>query len=205
LQRQAHRLHEAGVHRLRETSRYAIVDGRPLPVGGCSKDPDARPGRSAGGMGKGYKMHTLVSLKHAILAYEIRPMNEAEQTVALDLVTQLPPRITRLLGDGNYDSMKLHNRLYGVGKRLYTPIRQQRVGRRQQPRRLRLLRLAQRPMARRLSNLRDEAERAFGQESNVAFGFKGLPAWARRTGRVFRWMWGKNLLHNAWLLTRTAA
>src|SRR5512145_5773 len=205
LQRQAYGLHEAGVDRLDETSRYAIVDGRPLPVGGCSKDPDARPGRSAGGMGKGYKMHTLVSPKHVVLAYEIRPMNEAEQTVALDLVARLPRRVTRVLGDGVYDSMKLHRRLHHAGKKLYTPIRQGRVGRRQQPRRLKLLRLAQRPVGRRLGKLRDEAERAFGQESNVAFGFKGLPAWARRARRVFRWMWGKNLLHNAWLLTKTAA
>ena len=205
LRGQARRLHERGVLRLRETSRFGIVDGRPLPVGGCSKDPDARPGRSAGGMGKGYKMHTLVSPRHAILDYEIRPMNEAESKVALDLVPRIPQAVTRILADGNYDSMKLHCRLQETRKKPYTPIRHGRVGRRRQPRRLQLLRLAQRPIGRRLTTLRDEAERAFGQESNVAFGFKGLPAWARRTGRVFRWMWGKNLLHNAWLLHRTHA
>jgi hypothetical protein len=205
LQYQAQRLHELGVDRLGETSRYAIVDGRPLPVGGCSKDPDARPGRSAGGMGKGYKMHTLVSLKHAILAYEIRPMNEAEQTVALELVARVPHRVLRVLGDGIYDSIRLHRRMENAGKKLYTPIRKGRVGRRQQPRRLQLLRLTQRPIGCRLLKLRDEVERAFAQESNVAIGFKGLPAWARRSHRVHRWMWGKNLLHNAWLLFRLKA
>lgn len=205
LQCQARRLHEAGVHRFGGTARFAIIDGRPLPVGGCTKDPDARAGRSAGGMGKGYKMHTLVSLTHVIMAYEIRPMNEAEPTVALDLVPQTPNMVTRVLADGVYDSMRLHQRMQEAGKKLYAPVRQRRVGRRQQPRRLQLLQLWQRPIGLRLAKLRNEVERTFGQESNVAFGFKGLPAWARRNRRVFRWMWGKNLFHNAWLLTKTTA
>jgi hypothetical protein len=205
LQHKASLLHELGVRRFGENSRYAIVDGRPLPVGGCTKDPDARPGRSAGGMGIGYKMHALVSLRHVILSYEIRPMNEAEPTVALQLIEGMPEAITRVLGDGVYDSMNLHRRVASVGKKLYAPIRQGRVGRRQQPRRLQLLRLWRRAIGRKLEKARDEVERTFGQESNVAFGFKGLPAWARRSRRVDRWMWGKNLLHNAWLLTKTNA
>ena len=205
LMEKAHAVHRASVQCFGERSRYAIVDGRPLPVGGCSKDPDARAGRSAGGMGKGYKMHALVSVRHVLLAYVIRPMNEAEQTVALDLTAQTPDGVTRVLGDGVYDSMKLHQRLAASRRRLYTPLRQQRVGRRRQPQRLKLLRLWQRPVGRRLARLRDEVERAFGQESNIAFGFKGLPPWARRSRRVLRWMWGKNLFHNAWLLTKKPA
>lgn len=205
LQESARALHEAGVRRFDESSRYTIVDGRPLPVGGCTKDPDARAGRAAGGMGIGYKMHTLVSLKHMILSYEIRPMNEAEQTVALDLVDRIPASSTRVLGDGNYDSMKLHDRLKAAGKKLYTPIRQNRVGKRQQPRRLQLLRLGQRAIGRRIEKTRATIERTFGQETNLAIGFKGLPAWARRPRRVHRWMWGKNFLHNVWLITKTRA
>lgn len=205
LRDKAYALHQARAQRWSNTARFALIDGRALPVGGCSKDPDARSGRSAGGMGKGYKMHALVSIDHAILAYVIRPMNEAEQTVALELVSQTPPHVARVLGDGIYDSMKLHQRLQEVGKKLYTPLREKRVGRRQQPRRLQLLRLWQRPLGKRLGRLRDEVERAFGQASNVAFGFKGLPPWARRKHRVLRWMWGKNLLHNVWLLTKVNA
>jgi len=204
LRHKAEALHQLGMYRF-ASSRYAIIDGRPLPVGGCTKDPDARAGRSAGGMGIGYKMHALVNLKHVILSYEIRPMNEAETTVALRLIERMPASIARLLGDGGYDSMNLHRRLESVGKKLYAPIRQGRVGRRQQPRRLQLLRLWQRPIGRKLEQARDEVERTFGQESNVAFGFKGLPPWARRSRRVYRWMWGKNLLHNVWLLTKTTA
>src|SRR6516162_1891811 len=37
----------------------AFVDGKPLPVGGNSKDPDARFGRGAGCTAKGYKLHAI--------------------------------------------------------------------------------------------------------------------------------------------------
>ena len=201
---QADLLYETSLRRF-APGRDAVVDGRPLPVGGCSKDPDARAGRSAGGMGKGYKMHALVDLRHVILAYEVRPMNEAEQTVAIDLMTRSPKTTTRLLGDGAYDSMRLHRCVHELGKKLYTPLREKRVGRRQQPRRLQLLRLWARPIGRRYLKLRDEVERAFAQSTNVAIGFKGLPPWARRQQRVKRWIWGKNLIHHAWLLTRPRA
>jgi hypothetical protein len=205
VQAEAYRLHEVSVARLGVVSRYAAIDGRPLLVGGCSKDPDARCGRGAGGMGKGYKMHAVVDARHVILAYEIQPLNRAEQSVALHLLPKTPGTVTRVIGDGNYDSTKLHEVAAGTGKKLYTPLRENRVGRRRQPRRLRLLRLAQRDVGRRLLKARDEIERAFGRTTTIAFGYKGLPAWARRTHRVFRWMWAKNLIHHAWLLHKPRA
>lgn len=205
LQEKAYALHEASVRRLGVVGRYAAIDGRPLPIGGCSKDPDARCGRAARGMGKGYKMHALVDMRHVILAYVIRPMNEAEQTVALGLVKKLPDEVTHIVGDGNYDSMKFHRAAEATGRKLYTPLRENRVGRRQQPRRLQLLRLWERAPGQRLLKSRDGIERTFGQTSTISFGFKGLPAWARRHHRVFRWMWGKNLIHQAWILGKLRA
>ncbi len=205
LQEQAEALHEESLRRLGVVGRYAAIDGRPLVVGGCSKDPDARYGRSAGGMGKGYKMHAMVGKRHAILSYAIRPLNGAEPTVARVLLSNAPTAVTRVVADGVYDSMRLHGVAQATGRKLYTPVRQHRVGRRQQPRRLQLLRLSQHSVGVRLLKSRDEIERAFGQMSTISFGFKGLPAWARRTHRVFRWMWGKNLLHHAWLLNKNHA
>lgn len=205
LQACAYALHEHSVNTLGIPSRYAAIDGRPLPVGGCSKDPDARSGRSAGGVGKGYKMHALVDLRHVILRYAIRPMNQAEQTVAVDLLKEAPANVTRVVGDGVYDSMRLHATAGDCGRKLYTPLRQNRVGKRRQPRRVQLLRLAGRAAGTRLLESRNEIERTFGQSSTVCFGFKGLPAWARRSRRVFRWMWGKNLLYHAWLLKKQEA
>ena len=205
LQKKAYAMHETSVRWLGPVGRYVAIDGRALPVGGCTKDPDARCGRAARGMGKGYKMYTVIDKRHAILGYIIRPMNEAEQTVALELVKSLPDGVTRIVGDGVYDSMRLHRAVEAVGRRLYTPVRENRVGRRQQRRRLELLRLSQRLPGKRLLSSRDEIERTFGQTSTISIGFKGLPAWARRRWRVFRWMWAKCLIHEAWLLTKKRA
>lgn len=205
LQEQAEALHQESLRRLGVVGRYAAIDGRPLVVGGCTKDPDARCGRSAGGMGKGYKMHAMVDKRHVILSYAIRPLNVAEPTVAQVLLSNAPAAVTRVIGDGVYDSMPLHQVAAATGRKLYTPVRQNRVGRRQQPRRLRLLRLSQHPVGARLLKSRDEIERSFGQASTLSFGFKGLPAWSRRIHRVFRWMWGKNLLYNVWLMTKDTA
>lgn len=205
LQDKAFAMHEASVRWLGVCEKYVAIDGRPLPVGGCSKDPDARPGRAARGMGRGYKMHALVDRRHAILSYLIRPMNEAEPTMALRLVDQVPAGVTRIVGDAAYDSMKLHRAVEAAGGKLYTPLRENRVGRRRQPRRLQLLRLWTRGPGRRLLKSRNEIERTFGETSTISFGFKGLPPWARRRRRVFRWMWGKTLLHHAWLLSKKTA
>ena len=205
LQTKAYAMHEASVRWLGAAGRYAAIDGRSLLIGGCSKDPDARCGRAARCMGRGYKMYTLTDHRHAILAYIVRPMNEAEQTIALELVKKLPGTVTRIVGDGVYDSVKLHRAVEATGRRLYTPLRENRVGRRQQKRRLQLLRLLKRTVGQRLLASRNEIERTFGQTSTIAFGFKGLPAWARRRHRVFRWMWGKNLIHQAWLLAKKEA
>ena len=150
-------------------------------------------------------MYTLIDNRHAILAYIVRPMNEAEPTIALELVKNLPDPVTRIVGDGVYDSVKLHRAVEAIGRRLYTPLRENRVGRRQQKRRLELLRLLQRSVGQRLMASRNDIERTFGQTSTIAFGYKGLPPWARRRRRVFRWMWGKNLIHQAWLLAKKKA
>jgi len=205
LRNKAYALHKYSVETLGVPCRYAAIDGRPLPVGGCSKDPDARSGRSAGGWGKGYKMHALVDFRHVILSYAIRPMNQAEQTVAVHLLEEAPAIVTRVVGDGVYDSMRLHATAAAHGRKLYTPLRENRVGKRKQPRRVHLLRLGNRAVGRRLLESRNEIERTFGQSSTICFGFKGLPAWARRSQRVFRWIWGKNFSYHAWLLTKQPA
>ena len=156
-------------------------------------------------MARGYKMYAVVDAQQVILAYQIHPMCMAEQTVALSLLPQLPPEATRVVGDTIYDSMKLHRVASADGRRLYTPLRENRVGRRQQPRRLQLLRLHKTDVGRRLMQWRTGIERTFGNNTTVSFGFKGLPAWARRSHRVERWMWGKTFLHHAWLLSKRAA
>ena len=53
----------------------AFLDGKPLPVGGATKDPEARYGRAAGAMAKGYKLHTLWSGRPLPEAWEVTPLN----------------------------------------------------------------------------------------------------------------------------------
>lgn len=205
VQREAERVHEELVRRFGIIDRYAAIDGRCLLVGGYSKDPEARSGRAAGGMGKGYKLHALVDGRHVITAYEVASLPVAEQKMAVLLLRKAPASIARVVGDTNYDSMNLHRVAAETGRRLYTPLREKRVGRRRQARRLQLLRLAQRRVGCRLLAWRDGVERAFGHSSCIGFGYKGLPSWARRLHRVRRWMWGKTLLYNAWLLYKQRA
>jgi hypothetical protein len=205
MQEDAERIHEATGWVFAASTRYAAIDGRPLLVGGYSKDPDARSGRACGAMGKGYKLHALVNRHHAIVTYQVESLPVAEQKVAVHLLQRAPSSITRVVGDTNYDSQNLHRVASETGRKMYTPLRQNRVGCRQQKRRLELLRLSQRDVGRRFLSWRDAVERAFGHHSTIGFGYKGLPSWARRLHRVRRWMWGKTLLYNVWLMQRGTA
>ncbi|MCH8165807.1 MAG: hypothetical protein IH889_09380, partial [Planctomycetes bacterium] len=92
-----------------------------------------------------------------------------------------------------------------TGRRLYTSLRENRVGRRRQPPRLRLLRLAATKVAQRLLRWCDEIERAFAASSNVGIGLKGPPNWVRRLHRVRRWVWGKILFYHAFLIHKRHA
>jgi IS5 family transposase len=195
-------LHERALKSLGSYSRYAAIDGRPLPVGGSSQDRDARGGRAVGSMWRGYKLYAAADLRQAILAFEIHPMNHAEQTVARSLLQRLPETVDRVVGDTIYDSMRLHDAASACGRKVYSPLRENRVGKRQQPRRLQLWRLWQRRVGQRLLRTRDTIERAFARLSGIGFGFKGLPPWIRGLTRVRLWMSGKILLYNLYLVIR---
>lgn len=205
LRAQMRRIHQKVVEQLSHRGRYGALDGRALLVGGSSKDPEARPGRAVGGLGRGYKLHSVVNRQRLFVCWEVQPLNVAEPTVGRRLLPAAPPWLKRIVADGAYDSMKLHAAAAESGRRFYTPVRQNRVGRRRQRRRLQLWRLWQHPVGQRLLASRDEIERTFGHTSNLGFGFKGLPAWARRLHRVERWMWGKVLLYHAYLAIKPHA
>src|SRR3954470_22669816 len=112
------RLREQGEQRL-----LSLLDGKPLPVSNVSKDPDAKRGRGAGGMGKGYKLHTVWSGRPLPEAWEVTPLNEAESAVGQRLVQQRPGA-GYLLADGNYDSSPLYDDAAAQGYQLLTPLPQ---------------------------------------------------------------------------------
>jgi hypothetical protein len=67
---------------LEEPALVAFLDGKPLPVSGVSKDPDARFGRAAGGTAKGYKLHAVWSTRALPEVCDVRPLNAGEPRVA---------------------------------------------------------------------------------------------------------------------------
>jgi IS5 family transposase len=188
-----------------EPRLLSLLDGKPLPVSNVSKDKDARRGRGAGGMAKGYKLHTLWSGRPLPEAWEITPLNEAESVVAQRLVRQAPGA-GYLLADGNYDSGPLSDEAAQQGYQLLTPL-PENAGhghRRQSPARLRSRDLWQGAFGRSLYESRGQIERDYGAAVSFAGGLAALPAWVRGRERVRSWVWGK-LLINAVRIRRLAA
>lgn len=180
----------------------SFLDGKPLPVSGVSKDPDAAWGRGAGGQAKGYKLHALWADRALPEAWEVTPLNESEQAVARRLLRQAPGA-GYLLADGNYDASPLFDAAAAAGYRLVVPLPDPGAGRGhhyQSPHRLRCLELVRGDFGRDLLRLRARVERAFGNAVSFGGGLGPLPAWVRGLGRVRSWVWAKLLINAARIL-----
>jgi Transposase DDE domain len=184
---------------------YWMIDGKPLPVGGCSKDRQAGYGRAAGGKAKGYKLHALVNPHGAVAGWRVAPMNTDERAVARRLIKAAPETVQGyVVTDRNYDSNPLHaqcearpgGRLQLVNRRRYGPghghgHRKQTAGR------LRSKELLENPapyFGDQLLKDRAQIERFFGGLVNWGGGLTGLPAWVRTHRRVQRWVQAKLVL-----------
>jgi hypothetical protein len=197
------RLEEA----LRDT-RYggllSMVDGKPLFVGGCSKDPDAQWGYGAGMHGKGYKLHTIWSQHDLPDAWEVTPLNRSEPIVAAELLTQVRAG-GYLLADGNYDTNALHEAAGRRGYQLLAQNRRPNAGHghhRQSDFRRRGIDLRNKPFGQALLAYRSEIERDFGHATIFAGGMGPLPAWVRRQSRVRTWVWSKLLINATRILVK---
>jgi hypothetical protein len=201
----------------KEPGLFWMVDGKPLPIGGCSKDRQAGYGRAAGGKAKGYKLHALVGSGGSLGGWRVAPMNKDERVMAERLVKAAPPEVLGYVAaDSNFDSNPLHQacdergqlqlvtrRRYGPGKG--TGHRRQAAGR------LRCIALTESPFpafAEQLLKDRAEVERQFGNLTNWGGGLTCLPAWVRTHRRVRRWVQAKLVLtrlkHDAGLTTCAA-
>lgn len=203
------RLHRRLARDDHEAMAVGYLDGKPLPVGDATKDPDATTGRGCGRFSRGYKLHALVDALGKICDYRVRPLNEQEQPVAWKLISSVPPH-TLLIADGNYDSGTLYERARARGVQLLTRLRQ--VPRSPEA-------VAQMPPGRRAAYeawemdpegtaeiyaLRGGVERTFAHLTSCAGGLSPLPAWVRRLDRVQRWVAAKIILHNARIDIRRA-
>jgi IS5 family transposase len=180
------------------------VDGKPLLVGGCSHDPEARFGRAAGHLGRGYKLHAIWGQRPLPEAWEVTPLNEHEVTVAERLTSQLTGG-GYVTADGNFDANRLFDALAERGYQLVAAQRDRNPGRGhhyQSPARLRCIKLWQSAFGRAVYRCRVGIEGAFGNATSFASGLGPLPAWVRRLARVQRWVWAKLVINAARILHR---
>ena len=66
-----------------------VVDAKPLPVGGHSKDPDARWGHGVRGFAKGYKLFAIYGEGPLPLTWRVAAMNAGETTIAKGMLPDL--------------------------------------------------------------------------------------------------------------------
>jgi len=174
-------------------SLVLAVDGKPLLVGGCSKDPDARFGRAAGHMGRGYKLHAIWAGRPLPEAWEVTPLNEHEVRAADRLFGRLGGG-GYVLADGNYDATALFDRAGACGYQSVAAQLDDNPGtghHYQSPYRLRCIELLGGRFGEDLFALRGRVERAFGNATAFGGGLGPLPAWVRRRRRVEHWVWAK--------------
>jgi hypothetical protein len=181
-----------------EPARVAFVDGKPLPIGGNGKGPDARFGRGAGCIAKGYKLHAVWSARPVPEAWEVTPLNANERAVAEGLIGQLGHG-GYLLADGNYDASYLYDAAAARGYQLVAPVREcQEPGsgkHYQSPHRLRAIELRRGAFGKALYRARTGIERSFGHAGSFGGGLGPLPAWVRGLDRVRTWVWAKLLIN----------
>ncbi len=192
-----------------EPIRLSFLDGKPLPISFCSRDPDARIGYATRGFAKGYKLHAWAANDGRILRFAVRPMNEGEAKVARDFAESMAGGL--VLADANYDTRQLYQALGARGAQLLTPLKRIAVNpgplRRMGPERRFAIHLHafSADDYRALLDLRDQIERIFSALTCFGGGLTPLPSWVRRLDRVTRWVTAKIAVYHARLQCRKAA
>jgi hypothetical protein len=180
---------------------FWMIDGKPLPISGCSKDRQAGYGRAANCMAKGYKIHAIVDSEGSIANWRVAPMNKDERVMAKRLLRTAPIQ-GYVVGDTNYDSNNVHqvcatrDQLQLVTRRRHganhgTGHKKQTAGR------LRSIQLTENPFpafADQLLRDRSNIERRFAHATNWGGGLICLPPWVRTHRRVHRWVQAKLVL-----------
>lgn len=173
-----------------------VLDARPLPVGACSKDQAAQPGRVYCGFARGYRVHALVNANGFVVAFRLTSMNAAEPDVALDMLQEAAPGDT-VLTDGVNDSARLYEAAEARGVCFRArPRKNAAQGHRPQSA-ARLRGIADwRTHATEFERRRDAIERVFGWQSSFGGGLAPLPAWVRTPARTYRWVAAKLTIYH---------
>lgn len=181
------------------------IDGKPLTVGGFSKDPDAKRGYVPGGWARGYRLHALVDAGGVIEAWDITALNAGEATVAHDtLIPQADLDGATVRADANFDSNRLYHLVAQRGGRFVACRRKPHTGlghHPQHPDRLRAIaELEQTPTGKaEHTRHRIRIEQIFGRLTQLATGLWALPPSVRRLHRVRRYVRAKITLYHVHL------
>ena len=176
---------------------FKSIDSMPLVVGNYSNDRDAKRGRAAGAMARGYKLHAIASasvLRH----WTLSSMASNDQVAAHELLGRLTDS-GYVSADNGYDANAVHHSAQQHGQQLVAPPRLSNRGVRDHKRnsasRLRSLDLCDSPLQRcglhydfgwGLLQQRKSIERCFSQ-----LHFDGLyapPPHVRHPRRVALWV-----------------
>lgn len=182
-----------------------VMDSRPLPVGGYSQDPDVRAGYANGGFAKGYKLHVLATKQGQIAAWRVTALNRNDKPVAWELIDEARPQ-GMVLADGAYDSGALYEHVCKYQALLLTPLPENVGGGHRPPSQARMLAASLwENGGEAIYRERLEVERIFSRQSSFGGGLAPLPAWVRRSTRVYRWVTAKLILYHARLTLRETA
>lgn len=176
---------------------FRMIDGKPLPIGGCTGDRQAGFGRAAGTKANGYKLHSLLDSSGKVVGWRLAPMNVPEQRMAARLLRDATQAGYDVC-DSNYDSNQLYGMARQHGAQIVAPRRRPGTGLgkgrgRHDPARLRSIAMTEgpSPFGRTLLHQRAAIERAFGNLTSFGGGLGPLPAWVRTYKRVHRWVAAK--------------
>jgi hypothetical protein len=177
------------------------IDGKPLPIGGCSKDKQSSFGFGASCICKGYKLYAIADPKQGFVHWKIFAMNHNEAKIAPDLIKKLD-KGGYLVGDSAYDKNKLYDL---AGQRSIQLIAPRRKGkalghRRHSPYRIQAREIIKLPFGENLLAARTGIERMFGNLVTFGGGLKPLPHWVRTLFRVEMWVRAKMILYHLWRL-----
>lgn len=174
-------------------ARVLAIDGKPLPVGHCSKDPDARGTR----LGRGYKLHAVWGSDPWPVAWAVTAAREYEGAVAARLLGQVRGKGV-LVADGNYEARPVYDDAAASGYRLLArpdPCDNGRGHRYQSAHRHVALSWFRDGLGWALYRFRSSIERAFGNLGSFGGGLGPLPNWVRRLDRVTRGVWCKLVIN----------
>jgi hypothetical protein len=177
-----------------------LLDAKPLVVSPYSKDKSAQWGYAYDRKARGYKVFAMSDLHGRVVAWQCRPMNEAEPTVARELLEQTD-RPGYVLGDSIYDSGPLHELTARRDLQLIAPRKQPggNIGKRARPpnrlHAIAMLETFNNTFGRSMYAQRTRIERVFSRMTSSRVGLDHLPPFVRTPTRVQLWIQGKIILY----------